>query len=118
MKKLVKIVVSPFSPSIEIAENIVIKVHVPYSEKDVTVLVNPNVQDYAENQDNPNIKVRQVMAASKTDESRTFRLDFQDNNVQTFEIRGGKYNIKLMSIGKEKIQGQKFPYFEFFVEKE
>ena len=51
MSKLIKIIQSPFNPALEVVEDIVIQLHVPYSNKSVTVQVNPNIQDYQENAD-------------------------------------------------------------------
>jgi len=115
MEKLIKIISSPFNPAIEVVGNIVIKLHVPYSEKDVTVQINSNVQDYIENNDQPGAQVRQVMVTSTTEDTRTLKLDFGANNIQTFAIAGEQYEIKLMNIGKENIDNQDFPYFEFYV---
>lgn len=115
MEKLIKIISSPFNPNMEVFGDIVIKVHVPYSDKDVTVMVNPNIQEYDKNLDKPNVKVRQATVTTSTDETRTVKLDFGDNNIQTFEVSGKKYEIKLMNIGKENMEGQDFPSFEFFV---
>lgn len=118
MQKLVKISTSPVSPNIEVVGDIVIKIHLQYSESDVTILVNPNIQEYAENQDQPGIKIRHATATSDTDESRQLQLNLKDKNVQTTNINGKEYKITLMNIGKEAFEGQEFLYYEFFVESE
>ena len=38
MSKLIKIIQSPFNSPLEVIDDIVIKLHVPYSEKNVTIL--------------------------------------------------------------------------------
>jgi hypothetical protein len=117
MSNLVKILQSPFNPALEVVEDIIIQLHVPYSDTNVTIQVNPNVQDYQENSDNENIQVRQVMLTTSTDQTKTLSLDFNNNKKQSFDIEGSNYEIELMNIGKENIEGQDFPYFEFNVSK-
>jgi len=115
MEKLIKLVNSPFNSNIEIVGDIVLSTHVPYSERDVTIQVNPNVQDYAENNDQHGIQVRQVMVTTSTDQTKTLHFDFGSDNIQKTVVDGKEYEIKLMQIGKENLQGQDFPYFEFLI---
>ena len=115
MEKLIKIIRSPSTPGLEVVGNIVIKLFVPCSENDVTIQVNPNIQDYQENADKPGIQVRQLIETKNTDQTKTLKLDFQENNIQKIKIDDEEYKIRLMSIGKEELEGQKFPYFEFLV---
>ncbi|MFZ2631744.1 MAG: hypothetical protein WAX48_09190 [Desulfosalsimonadaceae bacterium] len=116
MEKLVKLTLSPFSPSIEVIDKMVMKVHVPYSEQSVTIQFNPNIQDYKEQADQPGVQVRQFTFSTSTDQTQTLPFDFtKTNNVHDVTIEGTKYNVKLMNIGKEPIQGQNFLYFEFFI---
>jgi hypothetical protein len=112
MSKLVKIVQSPFEPELEVVEDIVIQLHVPYSDKSVTVQVNPNILDYQENADTENAKVRQVMVTTPT---KTLSFDFDHNRSHSINVEGSDYEIELMNIGKENIQGQDFPFYEFNV---
>ena len=112
MEKLIKLVVSPFNSGIETVEHIVLSVHVPYSEHDVTIQINPNVQDYVENNDQPGIQVRQVMTTTSTDETKTLHFDFGKDNIQKIISNGKEYEIKLIQIGKENLRGEDFPYFE------
>ena len=115
MEKLVKITLSPFSPNIEVVEKMVMKAHVPYSDESITMQFNPNIQHYKEQQDQKDIKVRQVIVTTSTSQTKTIPFDFKTNNVHDVTIENTKYNVKLMNIGRELIQGQKFLYFEFFV---
>lgn len=115
MEKLVKLTMSPFSPNVEVVDKMVMKVHVPYSENNVTIQFNPNIQDYKEQQDQKDIKIRQLMFTTPTDHTRTFSFDFKANIAHDVTIENTKYNVKLMTIGKEPIQGQNFIYFEFFI---
>lgn len=101
MIKAIKIVQSPFNPSLEVVEDIVINLHVPYSDTNVSIQVNPNIQEYQENANTKDAQVRQVMVTTPTDET----------------IAGSDYEIELTNIGKENIQGQDFPFFEFNVSK-
>ena len=115
MEKLIKLVNSPFNPNMEVAGDIVINMHVPYSEQDVTVQINPNIQEYQENNDQPDIQIRQVMVSVPTDETKELHFNLKENNVQKFKINDKEYEIKLLNIGKESLQGQDFPSFEFHV---
>lgn len=58
------------------------------------------------------------MASQNTEETRTLQLDIESNNEATIKFKGLNYQVKLLHIGKENIQGQDFPYFEFFVEEQ
>ncbi|MDO8446425.1 MAG: hypothetical protein Q7T53_10060 [Deltaproteobacteria bacterium] len=115
MEKLVKLTLSPFSPNIEVVDKMVMKVHVPYSEEMVTMQFNPNIQDYKEQDDKPGIKVRQTTFSTSTAQTTTVPFDFKANNIQDIFVENTKYTVKLMTIGKELIQGQNFLYFDFFV---
>jgi hypothetical protein len=115
MQKLVKITLSPFSPNIEVVDKMVMKVQAPYSDESITMQFNPNIQDYKEQQDQKDIKVRQLVVTTSTGQTKTIPFDFKTNNVHDVTVENTKYNVKLMNIGKELIQGQNFLYFEFFV---
>lgn len=118
MEKLIKLVQSPSNPGIETVDKMVIKLHVPYSEKSVTVQINPFLQDYKENTDQPNIQVRQVQVTSTTSDTKTLTFDFENNSTQNIEVEGNKYQITLMNIGKEKTRDGEFLAFEFLVKKD
>ncbi len=117
MKK-VRIKCSPFSPGLEVAEGIVLKLHAPYSEKEVTIQINPNVQDYKENADKPGIEIRQRTMTTSTDETQTLKFDLDTMKIQKVAIGSKVYKIELLEIGKEEIQGQKSFYFDFSVGQE
>ena len=115
MEKLIKIVSSPFSPSMEVVDKLVIKLDVPYSEQEVAILINPNIQHYVENNDRSDVKIAQLTLSTDTDQTKKLTFDFKDKNIQTFEVENKKYEMKLMNIGKERIEEQYFPWFEFSV---
>jgi len=71
MAKNVKLTLSPFTPSLEVVDKMVMKVHAPYSEQSVTIQFNPNIQDYKEKADQPGAQVRQVMFSTSTDQTQT-----------------------------------------------
>ena len=114
MKK-VRIKCSPVSPDLEVVEDIVLKLHVPYSEKDVTIQINPNIQEYRENADQQGMNIRQVTITTPTDETQTLKFDFGEMKIQEVAISNDVYRIELLEIGKEEIKGQKFSYFDFSV---
>jgi hypothetical protein len=58
---LVKIYQSPFRSALEVAGDVVVKLHVPYSATAVTVQISPNVQGYHEHLGPAAGRVRQVM---------------------------------------------------------
>lgn len=116
MKKTIKLSNTPETTNLEICGDLVVKLHVPYSKEEVNIQLNPAVQDYKENQDQPGVKVRQMMVTAPTDDTKTLKLDFKENNVHTVTVAGTGYKIKLMDIGETKFQGQDFPTFEFFIE--
>ena len=84
----------------------VMKVHVPYSDESITMESNPNIQQYKEQQDQKDIKVRQIMVTTSTSQTKIIPFDFKTNNVHDVTIENTKYNVKLVNIGREFIQGQ------------
>jgi len=108
----VKLIASPFNPSLEVAGDLVISLHVPYSDDMVTIKINPNIVDYKEK---PSPNVRQVKVSKETGETHTLKLDFQVNNVQKIKVDNKDYEIKLLHIGKVKQEKANFPVFEFQV---
>lgn len=46
LKKTVKIILSPFNPNLEVVGPMVFDVRAPYSDKAVTLVVNPNITQY------------------------------------------------------------------------
>ncbi len=115
MEKLVRLTLSPENPSIEVVDKMVMKVHGPYSENDVTIQFNPNIREHKESKDRENIQIRQVTVTTPTDQIKIFHFDFKTDNVHEIEIENTLYNVKLMFIGKAPIHGQQFPYFEFYI---
>jgi len=115
MGKQIRIVASPFNPNMEIAEGLVINLHVPYSDTSVTVQVNPSIDDYKEAVDQPGVKVRQMTVSSPTDQTQTLSFDLESNRQQSITIEDQDYQIELLEIGKENIQGQDFRFFAFEV---
>lgn len=116
--KRVRIKNSPFTSNLEVVEDLVLKLHIPYSEKDVTIQINPNIQDYKESADKAGVKIRQRMVATPTEETRTLKFDFNNMKTQKIVVDFVAYKIELLEIGKEEIEGQIFPYFDFSVSKE
>lgn len=117
MAKVVRIVNSPFNPNLEVVYNLVIKLHVPYSEKEVTVMLNPNIQDYQKKSDKSGVKISQLMFTKPTNQTKQIKFDFESNKIKVVQVEKEKYKIELMKIGKEELQGQDFPFFEFSISK-
>ena len=115
MEKLMKLIVSPFEPNVKTVEDLAICIFVPCSDDFVTIKINPNIEHYAEKADTPQMKVRQVVLANDTEDTKTLRFDFADNNIHKISVDDKNYEIRLMSIGKEHQQGYAFPCFEFLI---
>ena len=115
MNKQIKIVLSPFNPPLEVVDKIVVKIHVPYSDCNVTIQVCPNIQEYTENADAEGISIRQVTLTTPTDQTATVSLDLTENRKKKVVAEGTEYEIELLKIGAEEIQGQQFKTFEFNV---
>ncbi len=108
----IKIIHSPFQPSMEVAGDLVVKLHAPYSDKTVTVQINPNTVEYKES---PAKNVRQFSLSTETSDTRTLEFDFFKNKIRKLELNNKKYEIELIDIGKVKLDGQDFPTFQFKV---
>jgi|SRR3989344_2392979 len=115
----VKITLSPFNSNLEVVGPMVFDVRAPYGDREVTLVINPNIQHYEEKAETPKeFEVRQVMVSQDTDETQTLSLSLDSNNEQIIDFQSAKYKVKLLNIGKENIQGQDFRNFEFFVEEQ
>ena len=110
----IKIIASPFHPNLEIAGDLIIKLHVPYSDEDVTVKINPNIVDDKEKITG---NIRQFDVCVDTKDTKTLTFDFQKKNIHHITFENQNYEIKLMNIGKVPEQGQSFKTFEFSVTK-
>lgn len=115
----VKITLSPFNPNVEVVGPMVFDIRAPYSDKEVTLVVNSNIQHYEDKADTPKeFEVRQVMVSQDTDETQILSLNLDSNSEQIINFQKVKYKVKLLNIGKENIQGQDFKNFEFLVEEQ
>ena len=116
MKKIFKLIQSPFKPPMEVIGNLVINLHVPYSDKEVTIQINPNYQEYVENQKGEGIEIKQFSVTTTTIDTMQFSFDFGENKSKTFNYDDETYTLTLHNIGTEKIDGQDFRFFEFEAE--
>lgn len=107
-----KIFQSPFRPNLEVFGDIVAKVHVPYSDRNVTLKINPNITEYQEDQSTDDAQIRQVTITTDTDETVSIQLDLDSNRSEAVTVAGRRYLVELANIGKENQQGQEFPFFE------
>ena len=86
------------SPTIEIAFNLAVKLHIPYSQNDVTIQINPSIEDYIENADQPNMDIRHITVSKTTDETQTLKFDLSSNKVKEINFRDQKYKFELLKI--------------------
>lgn len=117
--KQVKLSMNPFSPNVEVIENFVMMSHVPYSDKSVVIKIDTNIQDYIENNDQQGAQVRQVTVTTDTSDTKTLEFNFTDKNIHTIGIDGRTFQIKLLEIGDENVEGingQMFKYFLFGID--
>ncbi len=115
MTKRIRLVQSPFNPPLQAVDDIVFNLHAPCSMKHVTIQVNPNVEHYPEDAEAANVQVRPVTIAAPSDKTRVVLLDLGFNKKRRIEIENKRYDIELISIGKNKIDNQNFPVFELDV---
>ena len=115
MEKIIKLTQSPFKPPMEIVGNLVINLHAPYFDKEVTIQINPNYQEYIEDQKGDGIEVKQFSVTTNTIDTMQLNFDFGENNSKTFNYDDETYTLRLINIGTEKIEGQDFRFFEFEV---
>lgn len=108
----IALIVSPFYPNLELAGHLLIKLHVPYSEKSVTVKINPKIEEYKEK---PAENIWQSSISVDTPETKTLTFDLEKNNKQTVKYQNRIYSIELKKIGKILEQGQNFPVYDFIV---
>lgn len=115
MEKILRLTQSPFTPPIQTVGNLIINLHVPYSDKEVTIQINPNYQQYIEDQKADGIEIKQFSVTTSTIDTMQFKFDFEENNSKTFNYDDETYTLRLIQIGNEKIEGQDFRFFEFEV---
>lgn len=109
----IKLISSPSHSNLETAGELIIKLHVPYSNDQVTVKINPNITEYHDDQGK---NIRQFTISKDTDETKTLQFNLKNNNIHRINLRDKNYQIRLMTIGKIKEGRQDFPCFEFLVE--
>jgi len=110
----IKIINSPSNSNLEVAAagNLVVKLHSPYSDSNVTVKINPNLIEYEDKIGN---NVRQYAVSVNMEDTKTLMFDFKKNNIHKINLKNKNYEIKLMNIGKISEQGQDFRTFEFMI---
>jgi len=106
-----------FEPPVEVVDDIVLKIHVPYSKTTATLQINPNIQDYQESGDTKSAKVRQVMVTTPTDETVTVFFDLNGVKDHQVLIYGSSYEIALLSITPPDNKEPHILDFEFEVVK-
>lgn len=115
----VKMILSPFNANVEVVGPMVFNVMPPYDEKSLILNINPNITDYEDKpKTSDGVQVRQAMATESTDETQNVSFNLEADNEKVINFRGINYKIKLLNIGKESLEGQDFPFFEFFVEEQ
>jgi hypothetical protein len=114
--KTIRIVDSPSQPGMEVAFGIAFQVRSPRSDHSITVMINPAVDDYQEQQEpTPGIEVRQVSLMHTTSETQTFLFDLDGSPAHTTYISGQRYDIRLLKVGKVNEDGKDWPTYEFTV---
>ena len=116
MQRNIKLVHSPFTPNLETFDELVLMLFAPCSERMVTLRLQPDIQHYQAADDRPGLQIRNITAVSGR--AHTMTLDLERKNVEVFEAGGKRYEIRLMRIEKQKIEGQEFLAFEFFASSE
>ena len=106
----ITLVASPFQPALEVAGNLPIKLHAPYSDKNVTIQIGAETVDYKEA---PQANVRQVMVSKSTGDTQTLSFDFSNKKIKKVNFDNKKYEIELIDIGKKNEKGQDFPAITF-----
>src|SRR5687768_14620039 len=112
--KEVKIILSPFTHNVEIVENFIIKIGVDYSDTEVNVTIDPNIQAYEEKKDGQGIELSQFIV-SKTKDTKDLKFNLEENKVHDISIDGRNFEIKLQEIGSEKVEEIYTPKFKFFI---
>lgn len=115
MAKLVQIVGSPFTPDMIVVGKSVVQLSAPYSRRDVTILISPNIEDQQDIFEQPGIRLRQVIHTIPTEQKQKIKLDFESNRIKVVHLENEKYQIELKKIRKKNIHSHDFPSFEFLV---
>ena len=112
---LVKLYISPSKPNVEVAGDIVLKTHVPYSDTTVTIQVNPSIEEFHEQLPKTGQpSVRNLMFSRNTNETRTLAFDLNGTRKHRTTVDSNQYEIELLAI---EPLGQNQRAFEFRVEK-
>ncbi|MEO5376897.1 MAG: hypothetical protein H7832_03815 [Magnetococcus sp. DMHC-6] len=93
----------PEAPSIGCVEGLSIKLSEPYSDREVTVKINPFDDDHPADM-------------KDTKSTKTLKFDFDKSNTKKIKLSHNSYTVKLMNISNKTWEGQDYPYFEFLVE--
>jgi len=116
MSSQVSICLCPFEPNIATAEDLVLSVSAPYSEKQVTLTINPNITGYIKGKSEGGLHIAQLIESRSTDETVTVKLDVQQHPEQLFAYGGKLHSVRFMGTIKKSYEVQEFLCFNFFVE--
>jgi hypothetical protein len=91
-----------FDPLMETAFGMALQLVPPRSDRDVTMLVNPALLDYAAHPvDTPQLQVRSSMALGVGPDTPTLSFSLDGDRVHQVEVGGRDYEIELMQIGAD-----------------
>lgn len=117
MSNYVKIILSPFTDPYGVTDDLVVKAGYPYDDGKVTLYISPNTHDYKEKVAVDAGEIRQLVISSFSSRN-VIEFNLQGNSKSTVEEDGNTFEIELLNISKEEMQGQMFPVFEFKIVKQ
>lgn len=116
MEKVIRLVSSPLTASIETFDDLTLQLFQPSNDKVVTLNFNPNLTEFKTDfptAPSGGTQIRGLFRASGPPQVYTF--DFGEHNTLVLSIKPEKkrYGLKLLRI--EPVEGQKFYSYEFLV---
>lgn len=117
MSSNVKICMSPFEPPLATVEGLSFSMGPRYSAEQVSVTINPNITDYVEGEKKEGLEIAQMVQQDPSVDSFSITLNIKNHPEQKFSFNGIRYSIRFMGTEKEKIKGDEFTSYKFFVDK-
>lgn len=97
----------------QVYDDFIVKLSLPYNEKQVAIKINPMIVEYKENISKSEMEIRQLNVTKDTNETRFLHFDIENDNEHTFVVEGNTYRIRLLDILKDRIDGEQGNFYKF-----
>lgn len=115
LSKMFKICICPTERHFSIFQDIVIHLAPPYDDDFITIDFNMSLEDY---ESMGSLNSSSIFRSMSVDTGESFRLtlNLSESPESNFSCHGKNYKIRLVSMHKKEINGQRCPEYTFYIE--